>query len=193
MRRAIDLALRWGLSVWAATWRVERIGAPGPGPVVLALWHGELLPLILCHQDRGYCAMVSRSADGDRLAAALQAWGFGLVRGSSSRGGPLALRGGLRALRAGGALAIAVDGPRGPRGEVKPGAAQLARLGPARLVAARASARFSLRLRSWDRALIPLPFARVRVEYTELDVVLDEAPEALGAALAGALSRPSAP
>jgi lysophospholipid acyltransferase (LPLAT)-like uncharacterized protein len=193
MRRAIDAALGALLRALAATWRVERRGAPGPAPVVLALWHGELLPLILCHRGRGYRAMVSRSSDGDRLAALLQGWGFSLLRGSSSRGGLLALRGGLSALRAGDTVAIAVDGPRGPAGEVKPGAAHLAALGPARLVAARARASAALRWPSWDRACIPLPFARIIVEYTELDVNPSEDPAELSAALQVALSRPSAP
>ena len=170
LRPLLDAALGALLTALAATWRVERRGAPGAGPVILALWHGELLPLILTHRGRGYAAMVSHSADGDRLAARLSRWGFTLVRGSTSRGGAQAARAGIVALRDRGVLAIAVDGPRGPAGALKPGAAALALMAPARLVAARVELSMAFRLPSWDRATIPLPFSRVIVHYNVVDV-----------------------
>jgi lysophospholipid acyltransferase (LPLAT)-like uncharacterized protein len=110
--------------------------------------------------------MVSQSRDGELLARALARLGFGLVRGSSSRGGLSALRASLRALEGEQRpVAIAVDGPRGPRHQVAPGAVGLA-LGRGRpLVYARALSWPRLQLRTWDRFELPLPFARVELRY----------------------------
>jgi lysophospholipid acyltransferase (LPLAT)-like uncharacterized protein len=155
--------------LWAATWRVRRRGpelVPGEPPCVCAFWHGELLPLIALHGDHGLVGMVSQSRDGELLARALCRLGFGLIRGSSSRGGLSALRASLRALEGEQRpVAIAVDGPRGPRHQVAPGALGLT-LGRGRpLVYARALCWPRLQLRSWDRFELPLPFARVELRY----------------------------
>ncbi|WP_423246900.1 DUF374 domain-containing protein [Spectribacter hydrogenoxidans] len=48
--------------------------------------------------------------------------------GSSSRGGARGLKGLIRLCRGGHNVSIAVDGPRGPRHQVKPGVFPIARL-----------------------------------------------------------------
>lgn len=147
-----------------ATWRVDRASWPVAGPCVLAFWHGDQLPLIVLHRGEGVVGLASLSKDGELLAAVLRRLGYGVVRGSTSRGGVGALRAAEAALREGGRPALAVDGPRGPRGTVHPGAEALARRGGVPVVFATVEAR-GARLRSWDRFLVPWPFARVRVRY----------------------------
>jgi len=83
-----------------------------------------------------------------------------VVRGSSSRGGGAALRALVRAIRDGVDVAIVPDGPRGPREQLQPGVATLAALTGAPVVPLAVGARPARRLRSWDRFLVPLPFAR---------------------------------
>ncbi|MGH7504228.1 MAG: DUF374 domain-containing protein, partial [Longimicrobiales bacterium] len=61
-------------------------------PVIFVLWHGRLLPLAYHHRDQGLVTLVSRSADGEYIARLLRHWGYGTVRGSSSRDGGRALR-----------------------------------------------------------------------------------------------------
>ena len=146
----------------ARSWRVCRPAWPVDGAAVVAIRHGDLLPLLGTHLDRGYVAMVSASRDGERLVAVLARLGFGAVRGSSSRGGVRALLGARRALAGGRNVVVAVDGPRGPAGTVGPGVVALARGAPVIVATAQAP---GLRLPTWDRALVPWPFARVEVRY----------------------------
>jgi lysophospholipid acyltransferase (LPLAT)-like uncharacterized protein len=141
---------------------------PGPGPAVLVGWHGEQLGLLWGWRHTGMRVVVSRSRDGDLATAALARLGVGAIRGSSSRGGAAALREAVRHLRAGGRVAVLVDGPRGPRHQVAPGAAAMAALGGAPLVCTRAIAPAALRLRSWDRFEIPAPLSRVELRAAAL-------------------------
>ena len=160
-----------GLRAWAATWRVQRSGHHRlvrlleDGPVVLGFWHEDLAVLGPLHADRGFVGMVSRSDDGGRLAEVLATLGYDTVRGSSSRGARAVALAGMRALRAGRSLAIAVDGPRGPRRSVQPGAWALAEWAGRPLVLVGCAASPAVRLGSWDRQRLPAPGARVHVSY----------------------------
>lgn len=144
---------------------------PAPDPVtelldsgggVVACWHGELLPLMLAYRGRGIVVLVSQSRDGARLAAVLGALGYRTVRGSTSRGARAAARALLGELRAGSTVALAVDGPRGPRHSVAPGAERLGELAGCPVLAVRATGS-GPRLSTWDRAWLPWPGSVVRV------------------------------
>ena len=131
------------------------------GPGIIAFYHGEQL-LLLPHRPRDTetYAIVSQSKDGDLQRWILSSFSIHSIRGSSSRGGAKALREALRALRRGALVLISVDGPRGPRGHIHPGALYLAQLSGAPLWAARARVGRGIRLeKSWDHFLIPSPFA----------------------------------
>lgn len=131
---------------------------------MLAFLHGEQLPMIALHRGRGIVGMASRSKDGALVAGVLTALGYDVVRGSSSRGGADAILESLMALRGGRCPALAVDGPRGPAGSVQPGAEALARAADVPVLIGRVRAA-GWRARSWDRFLVPWPFARVEVCY----------------------------
>lgn len=157
----------WLLRVVVATWRVHTHGREAiTGPVVYAFLHGDLLPLTLIHRDEGVVGMVSRSRDGERLSAILGHLGYRTVRGSSSRGGA---RAALEASREGGSVAIAVDGPRGPAGVPKPGAAWIAAERGVPMMAVAVACPMSWRLSTWDGFRIPFPFARLDVTYVSVD------------------------
>jgi lysophospholipid acyltransferase (LPLAT)-like uncharacterized protein len=160
LARAIAACVR----ALAWTWRVERPPWPVAGPCVAAFWHGDQLAMIALHRGMGLVGVASRSRDGDLLAGVLAALGFAVVRGSSSRGGFEVLRACERAIAEGRSPALAVDGPRGPHHHVQPGAAVLARRADVPVVCGVVLAR-GLRLPTWDRFLIPWPFARVRIAY----------------------------
>jgi lysophospholipid acyltransferase (LPLAT)-like uncharacterized protein len=156
----------------AATWRVRRVRGEllreslASGPVIAAFFHEDQLPLVALHRGLGFAGMASRSADGALLAGVIARLGYGVVRGSSSRGAVAGALGALRdALGQGRSIAIAVDGPRGPRRSVQPGAAALAAMSARPLLLLAVSARPSWRASSWDRFLLPLPFARVELRY----------------------------
>jgi lysophospholipid acyltransferase (LPLAT)-like uncharacterized protein len=136
-------------------------------PVVFVLWHGRLLPLAWLHRGEGVVGLVSRSADGELIAGVMRAWGFGAVRGSSSRGGGPALLELVRQLEGGRSLAITPDGPRGPRQVMKPGALLAARAAGAPVIPVAAGASRAWWFGTWDRFLVPKPFARIAVRYGE--------------------------
>jgi hypothetical protein len=158
------------LRALGATWRVERAGAGDPldlgAPFVGAIWHAGLFCAAHRFRDRGIAIAVSRSRDGDRIDGVLARLGFGpSPRGSSSRGGVAALAGLIRAARAGRALGLLCDGPRGPARVCKPGVVAAARATALPVYPIGIAARPALRFPSWDRVLLPLPFARVAYEF----------------------------
>lgn len=134
-------------------------------PYVLLAWHECLLPVLWQHRGLGITALVSEARDGEYLARLAGRLGYGLIRGSSSRGGRRALRAAIRLLGEGSPVGITPDGPRGPRRELKPGALLAARAGNAVVLPVHAAAAWSWRARSWDRFLVPRPFARVQLAY----------------------------
>jgi lysophospholipid acyltransferase (LPLAT)-like uncharacterized protein len=162
----------------ALTWRVrvendEELNAARASNrrVIYTLWHGELLPLLWHHRGRRIAVVISEHKDGEIIARIAERLGYTTVRGSSSRGGSRALIGLMRAIESGRDGAVTPDGPRGPAHVFAPGAAIASQRTGAPLLPVRASASWAWRLKSWDRFLVPKPFARVRVVYGPLTQV----------------------
>lgn len=160
------------LRALAATWRFEILGREqlagiwtGDQPAIWALWHGQFLPLLWLHRNDGTTLLLSRHRDADHLARVAARWGYRTIRGSSTRGAVAGLLGLIRSLRRGRQVAIAADGPRGPRESAKPGAVAAALSTGAPIIPVAASAYPAWRLGSWDGFLVPAPWARVRVAY----------------------------
>jgi lysophospholipid acyltransferase (LPLAT)-like uncharacterized protein len=159
----------------ALTWRIRvRNGAAYTNllatgqPFIYACWHGQLLPLLWHHRGCGAVLLISRSRDGDLIARVASHFGFRAVRGSSSRGATSALRELARQLNAGHSVAVQPDGPRGPARVASPGmvaAAQIA--GGAPILCVGCDTPHAWRAGSWDRMMVPLPFARVTVAYSD--------------------------
>jgi lysophospholipid acyltransferase (LPLAT)-like uncharacterized protein len=176
---------------WCATLRYDIAGRQAVDdlwhartPMVFALWHDELFPLMHVRGDLEIVTVVSQSRDGEYLAQVLQRLGLRTARGSSSRGGVKALIGAARQMRKEGLCGcVTVDGPRGPRHKVKPGAIFLAQRAQAPIVPIRIfMERAKVFERAWDRFQLPLPFSRVRVVFGEPYRLPDaaEAPDAAG-------------
>lgn len=156
------------------------------GPVVYVVWHGRMLPAAFYHRHRGLAALISRSADGEYIASVVSRWGFVPVRGSSSRGGEAGLRELVAQARAGRSIVFTPDGPRGPFQTMKPGALRAAQQTGLPIVPVAAAADRAWWFRSWDRFLVPKPFATIKVAYGPKHVV---APDAAGDALEAASRR----
>lgn len=200
---ATDAAIATGhrlVLALGSTWRIRHVGthrvAPvrfgaGRGPVLYAFPHGLLLPLTYAFRDRATWVLVSQSRDGEIIARILERLGFRTARGSSTRGGEravlqLAARG-----REGFDLAVTPDGPRGPRGSVAPGAVIVSARAGAPIVPLGVASRPAWNARSWDRFLVPPPFARVWVVYHDPIVVPADGtaePEDLDRRLAAAMA-----
>ena len=160
------------LGALARTWRIElrhddhwtnlsRAGLP----YLFLLWHEALLPLLWFHRGQGVAIVVSEARDGRYLAELASRLGYQCLHGSSTRGGVRALLAAARALEAGTPVAFTPDGPQGPRRELKPGILAAAQRTGAPILPIHAVADRAWRLKSWDRFMIPHPFARVRIGY----------------------------
>lgn len=107
--------------------------------------------------------LISHHRDGELIARVIRHFGIRSVRGSSNRGARDAVRALIRLLAQGDNISITPDGPRGPIYEAQEGAAMLARLANVPMIPVSYSASSCFRLRSWDRFMIPRPFARVTI------------------------------
>ncbi len=130
--------------------------------IILSHWHGDELALISIVGHYKICTMVSTSKDGEIMNRVLTWLGGATSRGSSTRGGVAALRGLLRNVRLGFRPSVAVDGPKGPIYKVKPGVFEISKVLQAEVypvgVAVSSCWVFS---KSWNKAYLPKPFARV--------------------------------
>ena len=169
-----------GFALRTGRWRIEAdpqswalLTGKDDATAIVVFWH-EYLPAVPVlwwrareqNASLSLNALISRHRDGRMIAGIMRGWGIGTVDGSSARpgkrdkGGAAALRSLLTLLREKKIVALTPDGPRGPRRTMQPGAAHLAALSGVHVVPIAARCRPSLRVSSWDRMMLPLPFAR---------------------------------
>ncbi len=143
------------------------------GPAIYCVWHNRL-PLCMTayfgyikkhNQSSGLAVMVSASKDGGFLAGILECFGVQPVRGSTSRRGHQALRELTTWAKRGYDLAITPDGPRGPCYVVQEGIIALAQLTEMPIVPVSYNLGWKIRINSWDKFQIPLPFSRCEIIY----------------------------
>lgn len=186
----IQASLAWILAQWmrfcfaTIRWTVEnaevaeQIWDEGGG-VLCAFWHSRVAvaPVTWPHgRAQAIKALISLSPDGQFLARAVGRLGFPAIRGSSSnkdkadraKGGTQALRDGLRQLKVG-ALALTPDGPRGPNRVMAEGLPMMARMSGAPVLLIGVSCNPAIRLNSWDRGIIPLPFGKGAIVWGRVD------------------------
>ncbi|HJO25533.1 MAG: DUF374 domain-containing protein [Myxococcota bacterium] len=156
--RRVDHGLDALLAEWA-----------GSGRLVLLMWHEEIFAAPYVYARLGIRAhvLVSRSGIGEFAARISKACGHAVSRGGSSRRGsrfrPTAIRGAIRWMRErdDGVFATPIDGSHGPRYRMKPGSLLVARACGARVVCVRVWFQRCIRLPTWDRAVLPLPFGEI--------------------------------
>lgn len=183
--KAILLLGRGVLQLLGRTWRFRVVSGEvitqlrtAKQSFIFSLWHGHLLPLLWFHRGEGVLVLISEHRDGEIVARAAESLGFGLIRGSTTRGAERALISMGRELKAGREVAITPDGPRGPAKEFAPGALVAAQRADSYIVPTVAVADRAWYLRSWDRFMIPKPFARVTIAYGNPTKVLASTPRA---------------
>lgn len=160
----------WLVRLWGASLSIDWIGEENmkrvealDGKVIWTFWHAKLLPLAYTHRERGVAVLVSRHHDGEIISQIICRLGYGVVRGSSTRGGLRALLEMVRAGRAGCPLGVTPDGPRGPRRTLQNGVLHISQRSQLPIVPLALEAVRRKELDSWDRFQIPYPFSRVAV------------------------------
>jgi lysophospholipid acyltransferase (LPLAT)-like uncharacterized protein len=168
--RAADLAFYLLINLLGLTARFEVIGwenhekaeADGGLPIYV-FWHDRIFLTTYWWRKRRIVVMTSRSFDGEYIARFIQRFGYGAVRGSSTRGGVGAVVEMARLMRAGCTTAFTIDGPKGPRYIAKMGAVLLAKKTGNPIVPVTMALDRYWTLPSWDLFQIPKLFTRARV------------------------------
>ena len=142
------------------------------GAVVPVFWHQHLLMCARFIADpraelkTGF--MISPSVDGQAPTMLAELYGAHVVRGSGSYTGMRAVRGVYTAIvKEGISPGITPDGPRGPRFKFKAGAIFTAQISGKAVVPIAYAAKPAWILRTWDKFIIPPPFARVVIAIGE--------------------------
>ena len=172
-RARVLIVLGLGLyRLWARTLRLQ-VEDPNDvvafvrnQPVIFAIWHNRLLmlPRVFdpCFPTRQSFGLISASRDGDLVSILIERSGYGTIRGSSSRKGVSALRQLVDTLAGGSNVLFTPDGPRGPVYEASQGVVFLAQRTGAPVVPIHMEYSSCWRLKSWDRFIVPHPFAKLR-------------------------------
>jgi len=146
---------------------------------ILVGWHGRSAMFANYYRNRGFWVIISQSRDGEMQANIFRRLGFQIIRGSTGRGGVRAAVEAIKALKAGGTMAMTPDGPRGPSRVVQGGVMLMAQKSGGALIPVGVAVKPCLRARSWDRYIVPLPFCRVVIMggdpiYVPADATEDE-------------------
>jgi lysophospholipid acyltransferase (LPLAT)-like uncharacterized protein len=147
-------------------------------PVIYSFWHRAVFPATWIWRKQKIAVMVSRSFDGEYIARIILRFGFGAMRGSSSRGGASALLGMRNVLEQGESVAFTIDGPRGPKYVAKPGPVKLSKMTGLPMGAFYVALSNAWILNSWDQFMIPKPFSRALVRLSRKTVVPPDADDA---------------
>jgi len=134
------------------------------------IWHQRIIALFRFAARFGIyqpSVMISQSRDGDLIAAIFSRIHFRPIRGSSSKGGRQALAAIVEDLKEHPVAVHILDGPRGPRGVIKPGVLVMAQQSGVPIVPIYASISRAWVLNSWDRCLVPKPFSRITIRFGE--------------------------
>lgn len=136
----------------------KNINFPKEKPVIFALWHAHQCALY-ANEDRGNLnVMISKSNDGDIVAAATEKVGIKVIRGSHKRSGASATLSMIEKLEQGECAAITIDGPRGPMGVVKDGVINIAKISQVPIVPMTwySPSKWLLKFDTWDQFRFPL-------------------------------------
>jgi lysophospholipid acyltransferase (LPLAT)-like uncharacterized protein len=155
----IGKTVRFEIEGWE---NFEAIEDKGDLPIY-TFWHNKIFLGTYFFRGRGIVVVTSQSFDGEYIARFTQRFGYGAVRGSSTRGGAGALIESIRCMRAGMAAGFTVDGPKGPRYEAKTGPVVLAKKTGNPMMPFTVEAKNSWTVKSWDALQIPRPFTRAKL------------------------------
>ena len=144
-------------------WENHEVASRDGSLPIYAFWHDRIFMTTYWWRNRKIVVMTSRSFDGEYIARFIQRFGYGAVRGSSTRGGVGAIVEMAKLMRAGCTTAFTIDGPKGPRYIAKMGAVLLAKKTGHPIMPVSFSLRKFWTAPSWDLFQIPKPFTTARL------------------------------
>jgi lysophospholipid acyltransferase (LPLAT)-like uncharacterized protein len=160
---AIGKTVKFEVEGWENFERIER----DRKIPIYAFWHNRIFLATYFFRSRDIVVITSQSFDGEYIARFIRRFGYGAVRGSSTRGGVGALVEMIRVMKQGKPTGFTVDGPKGPKYVAKTGAVLLAKKTANPVMPFTVEAKKFWSLKSWDNLQIPKPFTRARVFIAE--------------------------
>ncbi|MBX9689532.1 MAG: lysophospholipid acyltransferase family protein [Candidatus Obscuribacterales bacterium] len=161
----LEIVCSDGTTFFGNSYRITKFFSPGAlellkegperKPLIWSFYHGRMVGALGLHPRGRLTILMSPSRDGEMIARAGTRLGYSIARGSSKQG---AVRGGLElmdAVKEGQDLVFMVDGPRGPRFEVKPGIIRMAEMTQVPILPFVCSARSTWWMPSWDKFMAP--------------------------------------
>lgn len=144
------------------------------GGYIIAVYHETTLSLyrhatqyLQKKKNATMVALVSQSKDGEIIHQTFARSNLKSVRGSSTRGGTGAFRAILKEMKQRHVPIFTVDGPKGPRHEVKPGVIATASITGAPILYLDSRYDRHYQFKSWDRHFFPKFRARLYIQYGE--------------------------
>ena len=137
-------------------------------PRIAAFWHFSYPTVLYFFRDHGYLTVVSRSRDGEFAARLVKSLGYSPFRGSPGKGGVAALKGMISAFRGCPGGGFVADGSQGPAQVAQKGLLLLAMYSGCPIMPVSVAADRCWRFRTWDRTLLPKPFARIALSFGPL-------------------------
>lgn len=159
----IGKTIRFQIEGWEILEKVERDGKIP----ILAFWHNRIFLATYYFRFRGIIVMSSQSFDSEYVARFIQRFGFGIVKGSSTRGGVGGLIEMIRLMKKGFPTGFSVDGPKGPVYQAKTGTLLLAKKTGNPVLPFSVEAENYWTIKSWDKLQIPKPFTRSKIFIAE--------------------------
>jgi hypothetical protein len=135
---------------------IKQINYP-EGQFILAMWHGHQCIVYGVKDKSKFYVLISASNDGEIIAKAAETLGIKAVRGSSKRRAVAASLELIDKIKEGNSAAIMVDGPRGPKGKVKGGIINIAKITGIPIIPVMWASKDKtfFKFNSWDNFQIP--------------------------------------
>ena len=180
------LSMTWKISIYEPNSLKENL--KNKTPVILAHFHGDELAFVCLTPKYKIATMTSTSKDGELMNTVLHLLGGKTSRGSSTRGGVSALKGLIQLCKKGSNCSVAVDGPKGPIYEVKPGVFELSRLLKAPIYAGGLTCDRAWHFpKAWNKTFLPKPFAQINFYWSEFNYTISKDTDPRSVELANAL------
>ena len=134
-------------------------------PIMVCVWHGRMLfpSWYIRLKTTNLHAIASRNTDGEIMARILNNWGYGLIRGSTRKGGKEVVQKMAAVFKIAGIVAVTNDGPKGPPRIAKAGSTGLALKYNVQIITITGSATKYWQMKSWDRFMLPKPFGIIQL------------------------------
>ena len=127
---------------------------------IVCFWHSRLLMASFCWENnaKNFKMLISSHHDGKIISHAVSHFGISTISGSSRKKTISSLKIILQELKMKNVIGITPDGPKGPIEKIKPGLINLLKKTNVPVVPLSYSARFIIKLNTWDKFLLATPF-----------------------------------